>query len=382
MQIRTGFISHASVLNGAPITLVELVIELTRRADPGCCVLGIPTSGPLLQKYDLSRVELFRYGQTRFGREIPVGRLRIRRRLRRILIDRKISLVAANSLESFRAVEAAVDLGLPVIWLIHELAAGYRERREWEEMRAAAGRADRLIFNSRTGASQAGLLGEGTESKSRVIYPGISLDRPGGEEVFTSGYFRKGESSPVLGAVGDICPQKGYAELVEAFALIVRRHPRARLIVAGRLPEQFRPFKRELDGRIRELSLSGRIRFAGEFSDLRRRLDEFDLLLHPSRSESFGRVVAEALSREVPVVATRSGGVEEIITDGETGFLVPPRDPAALAGAAFRMLEDPERAVRTARRGRREVEERFSLPRYAGEVESEIRSLLKTNRTA
>ncbi|MDP8235401.1 MAG: glycosyltransferase [Candidatus Erginobacter occultus] len=382
MKIRTGFISHASVLNGAPITLVELVIELARRSDSGHCVLGIPISGPLLKKYDLSRVELFRYGQGRFGREIPVGRPRIRGRLRRILTDQKISLVVANSLESFRAVEAAADLGLPVIWLIHELAAGYRERREWEEMRSAAGRADRLIFNSRIGASQAGLLGEGMEAKSRVIYPGISLDRPGGEDVFITGNFRAGKSSPVLGAIGDICPQKGYAELVEAFALIARRRPRARLVIAGRLPEQFQSFKRELDGRIRELSLSGRVRFAGEFFDLRGRLEEFDLLLHPSRSESFGRVVAEALALGVPVVAARSGGVEEIISDGETGFLVTPRDPAALAGAVFRMLEDPDRARRTARQGRRAVEERFSLPRYAGEVASEIRALQEMSKNA
>ena len=134
MEIRTGFISHASVLNGAPITLAELVIELARRSDPGRCVLGIPTSGPLLKNYDLSRVELFRYGQSRFGREISVGSPRIRHRLKKILADRRISLVVANSLESFRAVEAAAELGLPVIWLIHELAAGYRERREWEEM--------------------------------------------------------------------------------------------------------------------------------------------------------------------------------------------------------------------------------------------------------
>ena len=85
-----------------------------------------------------------------YGRAVPVGRPRTRRRLKKIFIDREIGLVVANSLESFRAVEAAADLGLPVIWLLHELAAGYRERREWGEMRAAAGRADRLTDPERT----------------------------------------------------------------------------------------------------------------------------------------------------------------------------------------------------------------------------------------
>ncbi len=373
--MKVGFISHTTVLNGAPITLAELVGELACRSASGLLAFGVPVAGPLLDKYPLPGVELFVYGRTRFGREIPVGRPRIRGRLRGIFSGRKISLVVANSLESFRAVEAASGLGLPVIWLVHEMVDGYRSRREWAEMCGAAARADRLIFNSRIARSQAELLGAEVAAKSRVIYPGISLTRPeeGGLPIAGPTYPERG--SPVLGAIGDICPQKGYLDLIEAFALLAGRFPRARLVIAGRLPEKFRYFKGELDGRIRDLRLEGRVRFAGEFFDLRRQLNEFDLFLHPSPSESFGRVVAEALAGEVPVVAVRSGGVEEIITDGETGLLVPVGAPEQLAAAAERMLKEPEQARRTARAGRSEVEERFSLPRYAREIEDEIRLL-------
>lgn len=375
--MKVGFISHATVLNGAPITLAELVGELARLSDPDLFSFGVPVAGPLLDKYPLPGVELFLYGQTRFGREIPVGRPRIRGRLRKRISGRKISLVVANSLESFRAVEAASELGLPVIWLIHEMVDGYQSRREWAEIRGAAARADRLVFNSRIARSQAALLGAGVEGKSRVIYPGISLARPeeGGSPITGPTYPERG--SPVLGAIGDICPQKGYADLIEAFALLAGRFPQVRLVIAGRVPEKFRDFKGGLDDRIRDLRLESRVRFTGEFFDLRRQLKEFDLFIHPSPSESFGRVVAEALAGEVPVVAVRSGGVEEIITDGETGLLVPAGAPEQLAEAAGRMLKDPEQARRTARAGRSEVEERFSLPRYAREIEDEIRLLTK-----
>ncbi len=251
--MKAAFISHDSVLNGAPITLAELVGELARRPSPGRFAFGVPVPGPLLEKYPFSGIELFLYGRARFGRGIPVGRPRIRRRLRRIFSGRKISLVAANSLESFRAVEAAAGLGLPVIWLIHELAAGYQSRREWAAIQAAAGRADRLIFNSRAGRAQAGLLGEGAEAKSRVIYPGISLDRPEG------GRARPDPGSPVIGAIGDICPQKGYGDLIEAFAILAPRFPGARLVIAGRVPEAFRSFRGKLEDRIRELRLESRV---------------------------------------------------------------------------------------------------------------------------
>ncbi len=374
--MKVGFISHASVLNGAPITLVELVKELIKRPAPYSLVLGFPVPGPLVERFDLSGIELFFYGRNRFGREIPVGRPRIRRRLRKMMATRGINLAAANSLESFRAVEAAADLGIPVIWLVHELAEGYRRRREWAEIRSAAARADRLIFNSRTALGQAQLLGEGTAEKSRFIHPGISLDRPGGEGAGLGRQVLSGGGPPVLGCIGDVCPQKGCRELVEAFAIVSRSHPRARLVIAGRLPEQFRRFQGELEGRIRELRLGDRIRFEGEFFDLRRRLADFDLLLHPSPAESFGRAVAEALARGVPVVAVRSGGVEEIIRDRETGYLVPAGDPEALAAAVLRALADPEGSRAAARRGKREVEERFSLARAAEELGNEIDALL------
>lgn len=374
--MKVGFISHASVLNGAPITLVELVRELKKISAPFSSLLGVPVPGPLVERFDLSGIELFFYGRNRFGKEIPVGRPRIRRRLRRLMKKRGVNLAVVNSLESFRAVEAASDLGIPVIWMVHELAAGYQKRREWAEIRAAVPRADRLIFNSRIALSQARMLGEGTAGKSRVIHPGISLDRPGGEGDRGGREVLAGGEPPVLGCIGDICPQKGYRELIEAFAVISRARPGTRLVVAGRLPGQFRGFKQELDELIRQLNLGDRIRFEGEFFDLRRRLGNFDLLVHPSPSESFGRAAAEALARGVPVVAARSGGVEEIIRDRETGYLVPAGDPEALAAAVLRVLADPEGARATARRGREEVGEKFSLPRAAGKMRAEIEALL------
>ncbi|MFH1037618.1 MAG: glycosyltransferase family 4 protein [PVC group bacterium] len=365
------FISHASVLNGAPITLAELVEELLKDIEPGSISLGLPAAGMLLQRHPLAGAEVFFYARSFTGREILVTRPRIRKRLRAIFAEKEADLVVANSLESFRAVQAAADVEVPVIWMLHELLTSYCGRRELEEMKEAARLADRVIFNSRSALELAPILGEGIEEKSRVIYPGVPLPPP--DEERAGGGGRPGEGGgPLLGSVGDICPQKGHESLIRGFGLLLRDCPSARLMIIGRTPGRYRDFRNRMETLCRELGIGERVVFRGERIDLPRCLRELDLLIHPSWGESFGRVVVEALAREVPVVASRSGGVEEILTDGSTGLLIPPRDPEALAAAARRMITRPAEAREMACRGRQAVEERFAIGRFAGELKREM----------
>jgi starch synthase len=89
------------------------------------------------------------------------------------------------------------------------------------------------------------------------------------------------------------------------------------------------------------------------------------LFVCPSVYEPFGLINLEAMACGTPVVATRVGGIPEVVLDGETGQLVPPRDPAALADAVRRLLADPGRAAEFGAAGRRRVEARFSWDRIA-----------------
>jgi len=120
------------------------------------------------------------------------------------------------------------------------------------------------------------------------------------------------------------------------------------------------------EARIREqasrLGLDGRVRFLGFRSDVPELMASMDVVAHTSIvAEPFGRVVVEAMMCGRPVVATRGGGVTEIIRDGETGLLVPPGDAAALAGALGTILSDPALAQRLGQSGRDDVSDRFSL---------------------
>jgi glycosyltransferase involved in cell wall biosynthesis len=137
--------------------------------------------------------------------------------------------------------------------------------------------------------------------------------------------------------VGSLDGPKGVDVLVDAWALVVKQVPAARLSIAGA-----GPLLQEVRDRIQILQLRDRIHLLGPLSrpDIRRLLDDASCLVLPSRSEGLGRVILEAMARARPVVATHVGGISEIVADGRTGILVPPDDPEELASALVRILGD------------------------------------------
>lgn len=371
---KIAFISHASLLNGAPVSLAEIAVELVKQTDRFELHFGLPVPGPILKKYLLTGANPFFYARNFLGREILVTNLRIKARLKKIFIRKKIDLVVANTLESFRAVEAASELNIPSIWMIRELLTRYEKRRELGEIKKCAFRASRLIFNSQTSLKLLPILGEGLEDRSRLIYEGISLPPPLRKD------FRPelglNPRDVLVGSVGDICPQKGYRSLLEAFPAISRRFPRAKLLLIGRTPHRFREFFIQLKDSVTHSGIAGKVLFSGEKEDIFHWMNSLDLLIHPSWGESFGRVIVEALALEKPVVAARSGGAEEIIEDGRTGLLIPPRDPEALTRAIEWVLEHPRLAGEMGKKGRIMVEKKFPLARTVGELREEIENFL------
>lgn len=140
--------------------------------------------------------------------------------------------------------------------------------------------------------------------------------------------------APVVGFVGRLAPQKNPLLLIKAFALVQKKYPDATLVVVGEGP---------LEGLLREevkgLGLEGKVHWPGVM-DGRMAMRMFDLFALPSDYEGFPYVLLEAMAEGLPVVTTRVGGSEELISDGKNGFIVPVRDPEALAEALSRLLSD------------------------------------------
>jgi glycosyltransferase involved in cell wall biosynthesis len=132
----------------------------------------------------------------------------------------------------------------------------------------------------------------------------------------------------VVAAVGRFVPIKGFDLLVAALADVVAHVPGARVLLIGDGEE-----RAALEAQARARGVADRLHITGSVTDVIGLLAAADVLAAPSRNEGMGRVLVEAMALGLPVVGARVGGIPDVIEDGESGLLVPPDDPAALAGA-------------------------------------------------
>ncbi len=155
------------------------------------------------------------------------------------------------------------------------------------------------------------------------------------------------QGPPILLAVARRVGIKDIPTLTAAFDILKRTHPEARLRIVG-------------DGPV-SIEAAENLDLLPAETDIRRHFRECSVFVLSSLSEGAPNVILEAMASGLPVVTTGAGGPAEIVVDGETGIVVPPRDPDALAAALAEMLDDPERARAMGAAGRLRVEQRFSL---------------------
>lgn len=178
-------------------------------------------------------------------------------------------------------------------------------------------------------------------------------------------------SAPLVGAVTRFFPVKGIRYLIRAFPAILAGAPEARLMLVGRGPEE-----ETLRALTAELGIADRVIFAGFQRDSAAYAAAFDVAVVPSLEEAFGLVAVEAMVLGVPVVASRIGGLSEVVSDGRSALLAEPGDPASIAEQVLRLLHDPE-LRRTLSDGGRTEAARFSLDRYAGRLTELYRELAR-----
>ena len=156
-----------------------------------------------------------------------------------------------------------------------------------------------------------------------------------------------GIGTPLIGAVSRLAPVKGIAHLVAAMPDILRQCPSAHLLLAGDGEE-----RAALEAQATTLGAASRIHFLGFRRDVEAVIAGLDVFVLPSLNEGMGRVLVAAMGLGVPVVATRVGGVPDVVEDGRQGLLVPPADPAALTKAVAALLGDAPRAAAMGAAGR------------------------------
>ncbi len=262
----------------------------------------------------------------------------------------------------------------PVAWWDHGIRPARGEDRYWIDNRLPASvRADLVVCSSAASAAR--------HARSRAILPGIPLDPTvAADRGAARATLGVGDDEVALGIVGRLQPWKGQHVFLRAAPAILERYPRARFLVIGGAVGGFSAsYPAELERLAADLGIADRVSFLGQRDDVPALLAGLDVFVLASFSEPFGLVTVEAMASCVPVVATDAGGTREIVTDGETGLLVPVDDPPAIASAVSRYLDDRGFARGVAKAGKAVALDRFDISRYVREIEDLVRELAGRN---
>jgi glycosyltransferase involved in cell wall biosynthesis len=227
-------------------------------------------------------------------------------------------------------------------------------------------RMDRLIAVSQ--AIERKIADEGRATVPvTLIYNGVDLERYNHQEPCCTLRDEYGmePGAQIVGVVARLEPEKGHPTLLEAWPAVVRAVPNAHLLVVG---EGGR--REALERQAAELRIAHRVVFTGRRDDVPAVTAALDVAVLPSYREAQGLTILEAMALSRPVVASNVGGIPEVIEDGVSGLLVPPRDPEALAAAIIRLLVDHSYADTLARAGHEVVHDRFCIELMVKAVET------------
>jgi glycosyltransferase involved in cell wall biosynthesis len=352
---------------GAPLQLVELVTRMDRgRFRP--VVVCQKTGGSLLERIAAAGVETHELrtphrGDPRFA--IRLASI-CRRSGVRAMVIRGFSTMVVGLL-------VGKALGIrPILMAEHGTGRIDRDPKKRPIERRLARYVDGVLALAR---GQIPYLVEDKgfdPAKIRVVPNGIDLARwiPAPRDPALVAELGIPEHAPVVGVLAMLRPEKDHATFLEAAKLVRKKLPEARFLLVGDGPEQAK-----LEALTEKLGLVGRVIFAGRRADVPKLLSVFDIsVLSSVTVETLPMAFLEAMAMERPLVATRVGGVPEMIEEGRNGHVVAPRDPEALAAAILDVVSDPARARAMGRRSREVAEERFSMERMVRDTEAYLDS--------
>ncbi|WP_022948508.1 glycosyltransferase family 4 protein [Methylohalobius crimeensis] len=386
MQVKVLFLSHDNDLKGAERCLLELVTHLDlNRFKP---LIVLPWRGPMEEKLKQENV----YYMVRFlDRWIP-SRHRaswnhpfkylpgLRNRLWSLLslIEReKIDLVYTNTSTILEGALAARRAGIPHVWHIHEHLRGNADLRcyfptTWID-RITLSLSDRIITPSKALADN---RFHGSE-KVRTVSNGVNL------AAFRSGdgkrvYMELGipQNASLVTFVGGISKRKSPIDFARAAVMIHRQRPDVHFLLAGSTNDPV--LEKNIRDLLKQARLNDCFHILGFRSDVANLLAAAKVHVSTSLQESFGLTLIEAMASYKPVVATRCGGPEEVVADEETGFIVEPKNPQAIAEAMLKLLNQPDLARRFGEAGRLRVEKEFTVETYAHQISEIIEEAIRT----
>lgn len=370
-QYRVLYLNHAAKASGAEFALWRMLGASDRRRVRPMVLFG--EEGPaadFMREIDVETHVLPLTGKVREVRKdtlgagalLHVGRLGLigvyATRIAAFARRHRVQVIHTNTIKAHLYGALAGRLaGLPVVWHLRDYVnEAYFPRAAVKLVRWLARCAPRHIIGvSRSVVEQLQL----TNSRERTT---VVLDGLGDAElrVETNSRFSLGSPRKVrIGIVGRLAAWKGQHIFLEAAKIVAAGHDAEFIIVGAPLFGE-EAYETSLRQQARKLGIADRVEFRGFTRDVVGELRKMDVLVHASTTgEPFGQVIIEGMAVGLPVVASRGGGVPEIIAHGENGLLVPMGDAPALAAALCSLLDDPAAAQRLGHAGYEHVRQHF-----------------------
>ncbi len=291
--------------------------------------------------------------------------------IRNIVKDKNVDLVVLNNTirRHFFCIVGLNDIPVPIISYLRSFitngmtrfVAEYGNNRVAQYVAYSDGVKDCWI---RTGVDP---------SKVQVIHNGIEIADIEPLDVWKRmGVERR--DGLLIGCVGAIKHNRGLDFLIRSFAHVLKEEPNAFLVIVG--SQHYNELVKELKMMTLELGIANSVRFHGKDPEAKRMIAGMDVLSLPYRVEPFGRVLLEAWLTGTPVVASRVGNIDQIITHGKDGLLVEYGDENAMSQAIIELWQDKELRASVASEGRKTVEKRFSIGECTTKVEALCKSLV------
>jgi glycosyltransferase involved in cell wall biosynthesis len=369
------FFDHTAALGGGEIALLNLVRAIDHARWRLVVVLG--AEGPLADKLRESRIETrvlpldTRISETRKdslgGSKADTLRqaaasLAYVARLSQLLRNEGADILHTNSLKADVLGALAGRLArVPVLWHVRDrITDEYLPARAAKVFRLACKYLPQAIAVNSHSTLESLQMPE--MNLARVVHDGFA--EPGEVQVLARGH------GPLIGLVGRISPWKGQDIFIRAAATVRREFPEARFQIIGSAMFGEAEYEAKVRALASELEMGEALEFTGFRSDVEACIASLDILVHASTmGEPFGQVVMEGMAAGKPVVATRGGGVPEIVGEGKSGLLVPMSDAAAMADAILWLLCHPDQARAMGEAGRKRVQENFTIAQTASKVE-------------
>ena len=278
--------------------------------------------------------------------------------------ERQIALIHTDSpTETFYAGIAARMMGIPLIWHIRV------SKREWLLDRMLSSLSTRLILVAKALSKRFAWLED--RQKKIFIYNGIDLAAfdhfPATASIRAK--FNIPQETVLLGCIGRIEEQKGQEYLIAAMKHIGD----AKLILVGSAEERY---LHRIKALCTKLRIFNRVVFIPHRDDIPSLLKALDILVLPSFTEGFSRIILEAMAAKKPVVATNVGGNTEAVVDGETGYIVPSGDSFALAARINELVTDKKKRKKMGHAGRKRVENKFTIQVNVERIQKVYKELL------